>query len=95
MKLNGFNLRFGALTLKLNSCCLFDDLDGAVGTLNLASSTDETFAEIDHLGLSIYYLKNAYGADVLTRSTCVALVVVNLDFDHAIFTRYTLKSLMK
>jgi len=86
MKLNGFNLRSGALTLKFNSCCLFDDLDGAVGTLNLASSADETFAEINHLGLPIHYLKNAYGADVLARSTSVALVVVNLDFDHEIFT---------
>ena len=61
---------------------LFNYLNCGVWALNLAGSADETLTEVYNFAFAINNLKDGYGACVFARSTAVAFVVVNFDFNH-------------
>lgn len=61
---------------------LFNDFDGALGTLYLTCSANEAFIEVHYGGFLIVYLKDLHRANVNTGSASSAFFFIDLNLNH-------------
>ena len=70
----------------------FDDLDGAVGTLNFASSANQAIIKVYNNRFPFFDLKDIYRAGVNACSFSIAFLDINLNFYHGRFNSTFLDS---
>lgn len=76
--LGAFSLRFGSYDYSV----LLDHLDGLIWTLHFTCATNQAVFNVSRLRFCINDLEYANWTCVFACSTAIALVIIDLNFDH-------------